>query len=257
MSQPEWQARRLLRAARLASLATVAEGQPHASLVTPAIAADLSPLLLLSELSAHTGQLRSEPRCALLVVGTPAEVNPQTAPRVSLTCVAEPDPDPGLRARYLAIHPYAALYADFADFAVWRLRPTGGTLVGGFARAHRLRPDRLLPDAADVAAIETASPGILAHCNADHADALAAIAGTPGAWRMAAVDVDGCDLASGETVRRVDWSAPVADAGGVRRELIALVRAARDRIDRIAGRGDRAGRAEAGAATVFSDDPAA
>jgi hypothetical protein len=44
---------------------------------------------------------------------------------------------------------------------------------------------------------------------------------------MVAADVDGCDLAQGDIVRRVAWSAPVADAGAVRRELVTLARAAR------------------------------
>ena len=54
-----------------------------------------------------------------------------------------------------------------------------------------------------------------------------AIAGEPGDWRMATVDVDGCDLALGERVIRIHWSTPVADANGVRRELIRLAREAR------------------------------
>jgi hypothetical protein len=44
---------------------------------------------------------------------------------------------------------------------------------------------------------------------------------------MVAVDVDGCDLADGERVVRVHWSAPVGDADGVRRELVRLARAGR------------------------------
>ncbi|MBN8900953.1 MAG: pyridoxamine 5'-phosphate oxidase family protein, partial [Rhodospirillales bacterium] len=64
---PAWQARRLLRAARSATLASSAEGQPFASLVTPATTADLGLLLLLSDLSEHTRHLRADPRCALLV----------------------------------------------------------------------------------------------------------------------------------------------------------------------------------------------
>src|SRR4051812_11134738 len=43
-----FEARRLLRAARAGTLATSAEGQPFASLVTPACAGDGSVLLLLS-----------------------------------------------------------------------------------------------------------------------------------------------------------------------------------------------------------------
>jgi hypothetical protein len=37
--------------------------------------------------------------------------------------------------------------------------------------------------------------------------------------------VDGCDLAREETVLRVPWRAPVADANAIRAELIRLARA--------------------------------
>lgn len=222
-----WEARKLLRSARVGTLASVADGQPFASLVTPACAPDLSVLLLLSELSEHTRLLRAEPRCSVLVTGVAETANPQTTPRVTLTGVAEPSADPALKARYLAVHPYASMYADFGDFAVWRVRPLGGLYVGGFARATRLRAADLTPDPAAVAGVAAAEPDIIAHCNADHPDALAAIAGQPGEWRMVTVDVDGCDLAQGERVMRIHWSAPVADPDGVRRELIRLARAAR------------------------------
>ena len=224
---PAWAARKLLRAARSGTLATAVQGQPFASLVTPACAADLALVLLLSSLSEHTRHLRAEPRCSVLVCGAPAGANPQTAPRVTVTGLAEIVADAALKARFLAVHPYAALYADFGDFALWRIRPMGGLFVGGFARAARLRAADLTPDPAAVAAIAAAEADIIAHCNTDHADALAAIAGRPGTWRMVTVDVDGCDLACGEHVLRVDWSAPVADSGDVRRELIRLARAAR------------------------------
>lgn len=220
---PAWEARKLLRAARAGTLATSLQGQPFASLVTPACAPDLSVLLLLSDLSEHTRHLRAEPRCSVLVTGAPENTNPQTAPRVSITGVAEVVADAELKARYLAIHPYASLYADFGDFALWRVRPLGGLYVGGFGRAARLRAGELTPDADAVAAIAAAEAGIISHCNADHPDALAAIAGPAEPWRMVAVDVDGCDLAAGERVIRIHWSAPVADAGGVRRELVRLV----------------------------------
>jgi putative heme iron utilization protein len=227
-----WAARCLLRAARAATLATSAQGQPFASLVTPATAPDLSVLLLLSNLSEHTRHLRADSRCALLVTGAAVGANPQTAPRLTVTGLAEPDGDSALKARFLAVHPYASLYADFADFAVWRVRPMAGLFVGGFARAVRLRAVDLLPDAAAVAAIAANESAIIAHCNEDHADALAAIAGqagssSGGSWRMVGVDTDGCDLAQEETVIRIPWSTPAADAGAVRTELVRLAVASR------------------------------
>ena len=225
---PAWAARKLLRAARSGSLASSAQGQPFATLVTPATAPDLTILLLLSGLSEHTRHLRADPRCAVLVCGPAETANPQTAPRITITGLAEQVADDALKARYLAVHPYAALYAGFADFALWYIRPLNGLFVGGFARAARLRAAELCPDASTVAAIAAAEPDIIAHCNADHPDAMAAIARRPGDWRMVAADVDGCDLASGETVVRVHWSAPVAGPGDIRRELIRLAREARE-----------------------------
>jgi hypothetical protein len=222
--RPAWAARKLLRAARAGTLATSAHGQPFASLVTPATAPDFFPLLLLSDLSEHTRHLRTDPRCSLLVCGEAEGVNPQTAPRVTVTGLAETVADAALKARYLAVHPYAALYAGFGDFALWRVRPVNGLYVGGFGRAARLRAADLAPDPAAVAAIAAAEANIIAHCNADHPDAMAAIAGAPGAWRLVGVDVDGCDLACGERVMRVAWSAPAGDAGDVQRELLRLAR---------------------------------
>jgi hypothetical protein len=225
---PAWAARKLLRAARVGTLASSMQGQPFASLVTPATAPDFSALLLLSDLSEHTRHLRADPRCSLLVCGVATGENPQTAPRVTVTGLAETVTDAGLKARYLAVHPYAAMYAGFGDFALWRIRPVNGLYVGGFARAARLRTADLTPDPAAVAAITAAEADIIAHCNADHPDAMAAIVRAPGTWRLVGVDVDGSDLACGERVVRVAWSAPVSDSRDVRRELIRLARAARD-----------------------------
>jgi putative heme iron utilization protein len=225
-----FEARKLLRAARSGTLATAVDGgQPFASLVTPACAPDLSLLLLLSNLSEHTRHLRAEPRCSVLVCGEAEGANPQTAPRVTVTGMAVVVDDPVLKARYLAVHPYASLYADFGDFHLWRVRLMGALFVGGFARAVRLRQADLAPDAAAVAAIEAVEAGIIGHCNTDHPDALAAIAGEAGAWRMVAADTDGTDLALDERVLRMHWSAPVADAGGVRTELVRMAQEARAR----------------------------
>jgi heme iron utilization protein len=222
-----WQARCLLRAARSGCLATNAKGQPFASLVTPACMPDGSLLLLLSRLSEHTRHLMEDPKCSVMVSGEAESANPQTTPRVTVTGVAEIVRDKTQKARYLAVHPYASLYADFGDFATWRIKPAAGLLVAGFGRAARLKAADFAPETVAVAAIAAAEPGILSHCNRDHPDALAAIAGEAGNWRMVTADVDGFDLALGERVLRVCWSAPVKDAGDVRRELVRMAKEGR------------------------------
>jgi hypothetical protein len=129
----------LLRAARSGTLATTEAGQPHASLVTPALGPDGSVLLLLSELSLHTRHLRADPRCALLVTGAAADQNPQTMPRLTLRGAAHPIHNDAARAAYLQHHPYAEFYAGFADFHFWTLQPEEAHYVAGFAAAVSLQ----------------------------------------------------------------------------------------------------------------------
>lgn len=231
-ADPVRTARLLLRAARAGSLATVSGGQPFASLITPATAPDGSVLMLLSGLSPHTRHLRAERRCSVMVMGAPTSANPQTTPRLSLTGAAAPEPDPALRARWVAMHPYAAFYADLADFQLWRFRAEAGQFVGGFASAHRLQAADLAPDPASVAALAAAEARIISHCNTDHPEAMNAIArahdGEGQGWRMVACDPDGCDLVRAETVLRVPWSASADGPAAVRAELVRLADAARN-----------------------------
>ncbi len=134
----------LLATARAGTLATTTPaGVPHAALVTPAPAADGAPILLLSDLAAHTRNLRANPACALLITGAPVDDNPQTAPRLLLSGTARIITDSAAcataREHFLRIHPYAAQYAGFADFNLWRLEVNDAHYVGGFAAASRLR----------------------------------------------------------------------------------------------------------------------
>jgi putative heme iron utilization protein len=218
----------LLRAARAGTLATQTPDGPFASLVTPAVAPGGGVLLLLSSLAAHTRHLLADPRCALMVVGeaSEAEKNPQTAPRLTVTGHAARDHDPESRRLWLSRHPYAALYADFSDFALWRITPQAGHFVGGFARAAKLEAGDLRPPDAAVAALAAAEADILAHCNADHADALALLGGDTLEWRMLGLTPDGFFLGCGDRVTFCAFAAPVADAAGARDAVGKVVKAA-------------------------------
>ncbi|MDB5649626.1 MAG: pyridoxamine 5-phosphate oxidase, partial [Hyphomicrobiales bacterium] len=79
------EARRLLRSIRAGALGTLdPEGGPFTSLVNVATDTDGSPLLLMSQLSAHTRHLAADGRVSLLL----AEVgkgDPLAHPRLTLT----------------------------------------------------------------------------------------------------------------------------------------------------------------------------
>lgn len=233
--------RRLVYGARVATLATVMAdgGTPYASLVTVAADHDGSPILLLSELADHTRNLGADPRLSLLIDEARALPNPQTGPRVSLLGRAEKVVDPALRdrlaGRFLARHPGAALYAGFGDFAFWRVVPERAHLVGGFARAVWLTDD-LLRDPGTAAAFAAMEPHAVAHMNADHADAVAAIAEafgggqqTGGGWRLVALDAEGLAVRNGEDERvvHIPFDPPLTTPEDVRGRLVDLSRMAR------------------------------
>jgi len=122
-------------------------GHPLASRTALASAADGAPVILVSRLAAHTAALEADARCSLLV-GEPGSGDPLAHPRIALIGrarrlergSAEGD---DARERFLAVHPKSALYADFADFAFWRIEPERASLNGGFGRAWLLEGDAL------------------------------------------------------------------------------------------------------------------
>lgn len=129
----------LILNARSATLATAKDGIPHAALVTPALDTNGQPLLLLSNLALHTKHLHANPTCALFFTGQPQDENPQTTPRLCLTCEAKQLEGRAQRDLFLKTHPYASLYVDFIDFNFWTLFILGANYVGGFANASSLK----------------------------------------------------------------------------------------------------------------------
>lgn len=226
------EARALVRRARSASLATTLAGEdgaPYVSLVTIACDCDLSPILLFSDLSDHTRNLAEDGRAALMCEEASARANPQTGPRVTLLGTVARDDTPRLKRRFLARHPGAALYADFADFHFYRMTVTRAHYVGGFARAvwHPAKAIVSNPEAASV--IAEAEEDVLRHMNEDHAVAVDRYARRLGrrgeGWTMIGCDPEGCDLRRRTSYARLPFPRPVADVGALRQALVELAQA--------------------------------
>ena len=141
-------ARALVRRALKASLATIASGggYPYASLITVATEASGAPIFLISGLAQHTRNLSEDPRASILFDGTGAAGDPLQGARVTLFGKAEKTAEEGVRRRFLARHPEAAFYADFPDFAFWRLEVQGAHYIGGFGRIVDLKPHDVLTE---------------------------------------------------------------------------------------------------------------
>jgi putative heme iron utilization protein len=231
-ASPGTTGRGLMRAADRASLATSGvDGWPYASLVLLALDKDASPLLLLSDLAEHSKNLKRDPRVALLVDGTGGLDEPLTGPRVTVLGRAERSTEPRLKARFVARHPGAAGYADFKDFALYRVTVERGHLVAGFGRIHWIEAADLL-DREAPPALADAEPGIISHMNEDHGEAIDLyvrnlLGGSGTGWRMTGVDAEGCDFRLGGKVARLDFPARIKDPAGARAALVELARRAR------------------------------
>ena len=231
------QAKTLIRTARHGALAVIKPGDslPGVSRVQLSTDTDGSLLTLVSSLSPHTGAMLANPKGAILI-GEVGKGDPLAYPRITVFVEAEKLPrdsdDHALaRLRHLARHPKAALYADFGDFAFFRLKLSGASLNGGFGKAYELTADDLAM-IGDVNGLRSFEVSAVQHMNADHADAVALYATHFGRakaddWQVATLDPEGMTLTAGDKVARAPFPRPLADADDLRSTLSLMAKQAR------------------------------
>lgn len=137
------EAKALVRAARVATLATVgSDGSPLATLVAVSADAEGRPVFLLSSLAEHTRNLRADARASVLISG--AESSSLDRPRVSLggrvTWLTGDDAE-AAKQRFVSTHEEAKVWVALKDFQPARLELDSIRFVGGFARAQSVPLD--------------------------------------------------------------------------------------------------------------------
>ena len=222
----------------LCTLALEPEGYPYGSFVTVAFE-NGDPIFLISGLAEHTKNLERDPRASLLVAEG-GSADPLANGRVTMLgpCTRVGDDGGRARATFFAAHPNSTYYADFRDFAFWRLRVDYVRYIGGYGRMSWIsqanwraaEPDPLGPSAA----------GIIAHMNADHADAMVLYckAFSHGSEitsaKMTGVDRYGFDMSAitsnGPRPVRLAFGKPVSTPEEVRAALISMVKDASSKL---------------------------
>ena len=222
----------------LCTLALEPEGYPYGSFVTVAFD-NGDPVFLISGLAEHTKNLQRDPRASLLVAEG-GSADPLANGRVTLLgpCTRVEADDANPRAAFLAVHPNSAYYADFRDFAFWKLRVDSVRYIGGYGRMSWINkadwraaePDPLGPSAA----------GMIAHMNADHADAMVLYckafskAAEIASASMTGIDRYGFEMsvmtAEGPRPVRLGFASPVRTPDEARAALISMVKEARSRL---------------------------
>jgi len=225
------QARALLRARHAGALATLSRrlgGYPFGSVVDYILDDALRPIILISTLAQHTQNIDADPRVSLLV----HEASDDLQASARLTVVGDATRigrDEILQARYLRYFPNAEQYFAIHDFFFYRIEPTQWRYIGGFGDIYWIEPDAVRPQENGVTAIEDE---VLAHMNQDHGDALLAYCRhfygkDADRAELVGVDCDGFDLRADGELLRIDFRAPVRDAGEVRAAFVALGQEAR------------------------------
>jgi putative heme iron utilization protein len=210
-------------------------GWPFAS-VMPYALLDGAPLFLISSMAIHTHNLVADPRVSLLVMQSGGDADPLGAPRATLlgTATRVEEPSDAHRTAYLERHPSARYWIDFSDFSFFRLDVTDVYFVGGFGVMGWV-------SAADYAAAEADpltddSAQILEHMNADHGEALRAIARHFGGLDAEEATMVSCDrlgfvvrarTAEGMKGARIAFPEEVRTREDARRVLVAMTREAR------------------------------
>jgi putative heme iron utilization protein len=210
-------AKRLMRVSRTAALATLDPelGGALTTLVGVASDFDGAPLFLMSSLSRHTKQLARDPRASVLLTGEPERGDALNRPRITLTGRIERVGDTRARSRYLQRNPKAKLYADFTDFAFFRLSIESVHFNGGFGRAIPLLSAEILISREAERALAEAEPQLIEEINARGSSFVARLVGHTSArrrvWRAIGLDAEGLDLSAGSLSKRFQFAGPAHD----------------------------------------------
>ncbi|MFE3545336.1 HugZ family protein [Nocardia sp. NPDC059177] len=232
------EARTIAAATNIGTLASLtADGAPWASFITYGLL-DGAPVLSVSRLAEHGRNLAVDPRASIAVVTPDIPADPLAGTRITLAGVVERPEGAeaeAARAAHLAAVPAAKYYIDYSDFTLWVLRVQRVRWVGGYGRMDSASAAEYLAAEPDPI-VPRAAPGI-AHLNADHADALLAMArhlgGFPDATAAACERADRyglqlrVDTPRGVARTRVGYAQPLTEISELRSATVELTKLAR------------------------------
>lgn len=201
---------------------------PFSSLVAVGFDVDGTPLMMLSKLALHRRNIEQTPAASLLFDGTPGMADRLAGPRITVVGRVERCSSERAKQRFVAQNPAAEIYADFADFAMFKLSVASAHFVAGFGAIRWIPAEHLLMPTDMALAIAQAVPALLETARDRFGPALLRHLGLGAAAepRIAAIDATGIDVTylDGETPvsRYLPFEAPATDADGLQRAIETL-----------------------------------
>ena len=192
---------------------------PYSTFTLVAYDYDLSPILLLSDLSEHTTNLKSNNLISLMVCEEERIYrlfpkfkkpfgnyeDPMSRPRITLIGEVKITKDLSHKRRFLSRHPAANLYSNFNDMNFYILKIKSAHLIGGFAHVRWFNKSELL--CKDFNNFKEMEFDVIEHMNSHHKESVdlystKILKNKTKNWEIVGIDPDGFDLRKGKNLTR-------------------------------------------------------
>ena len=206
---------------------------------------DLSPILLLSDLSEHTKNIQKKNSVSLMLCEEKklykffpkfdnkfsSYEDPMSRPRVTLIGKLKKTKDSNDRRRFISRHPASNLYANFKDMNFYKMDVKSAHLIGGFAQVKWFTSEDIL--CKNVSNFKNSEEDIINHMNLSHKTSIKIyiknlmqneIPSTQrkGDWNITGIDPDGFDLRKKKMTARYFFEREISNAKKLRGIFVSL-----------------------------------
>ena len=218
----------------------------YSTFVMTAFDYDLSPILLLSNLSEHTTNILNNSLISLMVCEENNLYNffpkfnnkfpdiayeaPMSRPRVTLIGKIKKTLDENHRNRFLNRHPAAKLYSNFGDMNFYKLEIKTAHLIGGFAHVKWFKKNELINK--QILNYTDSEASIISHMNDHHNESIKLYlkkfvknlknSQKTGNWKIIGIDPDGFDLRKKKLLTRLFFDKEICNAKKLRGVFVKL-----------------------------------
>ena len=216
---------------------------PYTTFVSIAFDYDASPILILSDLSEHTKNLKKNNFVSLLIyeeqkfreffpkfenplpnIPNHNYEDPMSRPRLSIIGKLEIYNNVIAKKRFLSRHPVSNLYANFSDMKLYKLKIINAHLTAGFAKVKWFDREDLICD--NVFEENEEEFEVISHMNQDHQKSIdlymKVFFKKEKGWKIIGIDSEGFDLRSGENVLRYYFGKPIKKTKELRGIFVRL-----------------------------------
>ena len=215
---------------------------PYSTFSIAAFDYDLSPILLLSDLSEHTTNIKNNSYVSIMFCEEKKMYNyfpefknkiklinyedPMSRPRVTLIGKLSITKKKIHKERFLSRHPAARLYSNFSDMNFYKLKIDSAHLVGGFAHVKWFKRNDLI--LTKISNFEKNEALIMDHMNNHHQKSIhlylkkLMLINSFKNWKIVGIDPDGFDLRKKGELIRMCFEKELLSAQKLRGKFIQL-----------------------------------